>query len=88
MNITYLQNNEIIFNGMSGKLMNNDINYMTFIHEICKIDTKNYEYIYKLNDNCAGSILLVKDLSYCYYKCGSGFPIINGSRKIGIFEYN
>ena len=86
MNIQYLENNEIIFNEMRGKLMNANIEYMDFLKKICKIDTNCYEYIYRLDDGWAGSVLLVKDLSYRCFKCGSGVPIVDGSDKTGVLN--
>lgn len=77
-------NREIIFNGMKGTVMNSDGNYMQFLQQVCNIDTSNYTYIYKLDDGWAGSVLLVKaDKSYLFFKCGSGVPIIAGSKRTG-----
>ena len=74
----------IEFNGMRGTLMNSDVSYMQFLEQVCNIDTSNYEYIYKLDDGWAGSVLLVKgDRTYLFFKCGSGLPIVAGSKRTG-----
>ena len=77
---------QILFDGMKGKLMNNDTKYIKFVNTICKIDTSKYDYVYSLDDGWAGSLLLVKGDTYRFFKCGSGVPIINGSEKIGKFH--
>ena len=49
---------------MEGVLMNNDKKFIRFINEICNIPTLEYDNIYSLNDNNAGSLLLIKVAKY------------------------
>jgi hypothetical protein len=83
MNIKYLDNNRIKFNGMTGELMNDNVEYINFVNKICGINTKNYEYIYRLTDNWTGGLLLIKGNNYRFFKCGSGKPLITESEKTG-----
>ena len=62
--------------------MNNDKNFIKFINEICKINTLDYDYIYRLDDNCAGCLLLIKGNNYHYVKLGSVNPIISESKGV------
>ncbi len=83
MNIKYLTNNTIMFGNMKGTLMNNDQRYMTFVNKICNIDTSKYDKIYKLDDNWAGQLLLVKGSKFRWIQCGSGRPLITETEKNG-----
>ena len=73
---------QITFNGLKGKLINND-DY-DFLNKVCNINTNDYDHIYKLDDGWAGSYLLIKHKNYRYIQCGSGRPII--SDKTGTFN--
>ena len=75
----YLENNQILFDGMEGQLMNNNSEYLEFINRIYHIDSSQYDFIYRLYNNWAGCILLVKDNQYRYITCGSGRPIVDES---------
>lgn len=90
MRIIYLENDKIIFNGMNGKL-NNSKEYREFIKEGFRIEKYNididqYEYIYKLDNGWAGTLLLVKGNKYRTFTCGSGRPLITESEENGILE--
>ena len=89
MSIKYLSTNKhkIIFNGLEGQLMNDNTDFMMFVNKICRIDTKQYEYIYKLSDNWAGCLLLIKGNKYRSIECGSGLPLILSTEKIGELTY-
>lgn len=80
MSIQYLENNKIIFHDIETNLSNegeliNSTN-LDFINKILKINTNEYDYIYKLNDNWAGKYLFVKGNAYRLVTCGSGKPIV------------
>ena len=89
MSIKYLSTNKdkIIFNKMKGQLMNDNTDFMLFVNKICRIDTKNYEYIYQLSNNWTGCLLLIKDNKYRFFECGSGLPLILSSEQNGELTY-
>lgn len=50
---------------------------------ICGITNMHeYDSIYRLQDDLAGSLLFIKNNEYVYMQCGSGVPIIH--RENGI----
>jgi hypothetical protein len=72
--IIYLTSNKIIFKNMKGVLaLTSDFIYL---QSICKINTNNYDSIYKLDNGWCGAYLLVKNNNYHFIECGSGRPII------------
>lgn len=50
---------------------------LTFLQRICNIDTSQYDFIYKLNDNWAGGYFLRSGDNYRIIMCGSGVPIVS-----------
>lgn len=75
--IKYLTDNKIIFNNMNGELTTN----YEFLQKVCKINTYNYDKIYKLNNGWVGSYLLIKNNTYRFIECGSGRPIVSDTTE-------
>ena len=86
MNNILIMTTQITFNGLKGKLINNNNNNdeFIFLNKVCNIHTDSYDKIYKLDDGWGGSYLLIKNKNYRYIKCGSGKPII--SDETGTFN--
>jgi len=73
--ITFFNNNTVVFNGMSGKIVNkNNPKELLFLHNIAHISTHQYDHIYELDDGWAGGYLFIKGNQFQYFKCGSGRP--------------
>jgi hypothetical protein len=68
---------------MKGYIMtkNDDL---SFLQKICKIDTSQYEFIYKLDDGWTGGYFFLSGNKYRIIKCGSGVPIV--SDKSGVLR--
>lgn len=68
----------ITIGDMKGHILPKNYDY-SFLHEICKIDTSQYDSIYHLDNTFAGGYFFISDngTKYRLIICGSGIPIVS-----------
>ncbi len=85
MKIKHVSDTTIIFDNFEGELMNNNDAFSSHL-KMCGIDIQQYDSIYKLKDNWAGRVLLVRNNVFRYIQFGSGRPILYETEQRGILE--